>query len=133
MNEVTEVFTKTTLGYERCEIRITNLKPFTTYRIAVRAFNSVGPGPDSDFIRITTNEGGKTIMFEMNLSTVGLKTHANQLKMLCSARRTPTKRSVFTVDSRVIANELGSTAHAKSSRHYIRIQNTLQKSESKIR
>jgi len=67
-------------------------------------------------------------MFEMNLSTVGLKTHANQLKMLCSARRTPTKRSVFAVDSRVIANELGSTAHAKSSRHYIRIQNTLQKS-----
>ncbi|XP_022178264.1 Down syndrome cell adhesion molecule-like protein Dscam2 [Myzus persicae] len=57
VNEITEVFTKTTLGYERCEIRITNLKPFTTYRIAVKAFNSVGPGPDSDFIRITTNEG----------------------------------------------------------------------------
>jgi len=96
----------------------------------VKAFNSVGPGPDSDFIRITTNEGGKTIMFEMNLSTVGLKTHTNQLKMLFSARRTPTKRSVFAIDGRVVANELGSSTHTKPSWHYIRIQNTLQKSES---
>jgi len=72
-------------------------------------------------------------MFEMNFSTVSLKTHTNQLKMLCSARRTPTKRSVFAFDSRVVTNELGSPAHTKSSWHYIRIQNTLQKSESKIR
>lgn len=58
-NDLSEVYTKTTLGYERCEVRITNLKPFTTYRISVKAFNSIGPGPDSDFIRVTTNEGGK--------------------------------------------------------------------------
>jgi len=91
----------------------------------VKAFNSVGPGPDSDFIRITTNEGGKTIMFEMDLSTVGLKTQTNQLKMLFSTRRPPTKRSLFAIDGRIVANELGSTAHTKPSRHYIRIQNTL--------
>lgn len=47
----------------------------------MKAFNSIGPGPDSDFIRITTNEGGKTKMFEMDLSTVGLKTQTNQLKI----------------------------------------------------
>lgn len=58
-NEITEVNTKTIFGSERCEVRITNLKPYTTYRVEVRAFNSVGPGPESDFIRITTNEGGK--------------------------------------------------------------------------
>jgi len=72
-------------------------------------------------------------MFKMNFSTVGLKTHTNQLKMFFSARRTPTKRSVFAVDIRVAANELESTTYAKPSRNYIRIQNTLQKNESKIR
>lgn len=61
VNDLTEVNTKTTLGPDRCEIRIANLEPFTTYRIAVRAFNSIGPGPESDFIRVTTNEGGKNI------------------------------------------------------------------------
>lgn len=60
VNEIAEVYTKTILGLKRCEVRITNLKPFTTYRIAVRAFNSIGPGPESDFVRVTTNEGGKT-------------------------------------------------------------------------
>lgn len=59
INEITEVNTKTTLGPERCDVRITDLEPYTTYRVDVRAFNSVGPGPESDFIRITTNEGGK--------------------------------------------------------------------------
>lgn len=57
-NESAEVNTKTTLGYERQEIRITNLRPYTTYRIAVKSFNSVGPGPDSEVIRVMTNEGG---------------------------------------------------------------------------
>lgn len=60
INEITEVNVKTTIGHEHCEVQIIDLKPFTTYRITVKAFNSVGPGPDSDFIRITTNEGGKT-------------------------------------------------------------------------
>lgn len=59
INEIAEVYTKTILGFERCEVQITNLKPFTTYRIVVRAFNSIGPGPDSDFLRVTTSEGGK--------------------------------------------------------------------------
>lgn len=60
VNEIAEVYTKTILGLERCEVRLGSLKPFTTYRIAVRAFNSIGPGPESDFVRVTTNEGGKT-------------------------------------------------------------------------
>lgn len=60
VNDITEINTKATLGYDRCEVRITNLKPYTTYRIAVKPFNNIGPGPDSDFIRFTTNEGGKT-------------------------------------------------------------------------
>jgi hypothetical protein len=60
INEIAEVNVKTTVGHEHCEVQITDLKPFTTYRITVKTFNSVGPGPDSDFIRVTTNEGGKS-------------------------------------------------------------------------
>ncbi|VVC34250.1 Hypothetical protein CINCED_3A009503 [Cinara cedri] len=57
VNEIAEIYTKTILGFERCEVQITNLKPFATYRIAVRAFNSIGSGPDSDFVLVTTSEG----------------------------------------------------------------------------
>ncbi|XP_050422092.1 cell adhesion molecule Dscam2-like [Adelges cooleyi] len=56
-NEVSEINSKTTLGFDKCEFKITNLKPFTSYRISVKPFNRVGAGPDSDFIRITTLEG----------------------------------------------------------------------------
>lgn len=112
---MTEQNTKTTLGYERCEVRITNLKPFTTYRVAVKAFNSIGPGPDSDFIRVTTNEGGKVIFIEINIDS--FIQNYTIIYYLNSTRRTSAKRPMFTIDGGIFTDELGSATNGKPPRY----------------
>lgn len=122
VNDITEVNAKTTLGYDRCEMRITNLKPFTTYRIVVKAFNSIGAGPDSDFIRVTTSEGGINKDFKQMFSSFSKKMTINRKNVrFYSTWGASTKCTVFAFDSGIITNELESTAHSKSPWYYIRI------------
>lgn len=102
----------------------------------MKAFNSIGPGPDSDFIRVTTSEGGKKKKtFRIISSSLGLcGDHRSEHKItVFSAGRAAAERPVFSVDGGIAAHELGPATRAEPSRHDSGLQNTLQKNESHIR
>lgn len=46
-------------------IALVNLEEFVTYSISVRAYNSRGPGPYSEYITVTTAEDGKCSKFSI--------------------------------------------------------------------
>ena len=53
------VTTQRTLPSSQTTITVTSLLPFTTYSFAISSYTSVGPGPFSTLLAVTTPEDGK--------------------------------------------------------------------------
>lgn len=49
---------------------ITNLRKFVTYRIWVRAYNSIGESPSSEPLEVTTHADSKLMLLSGRISTV---------------------------------------------------------------